>query len=224
MTVPTHFKFTFRGHFDGTPEFWSFGCHFNRKVGEGADAGLSDINESGVTAAIATLMGDASFGTVTRLDDWRAYQIGTDGKMEGNAPLLHTVDPGSPVAGAGGMNFPPQIAVCVTKVAPDRGPAKLGRMFLPCLGAAIGAGGRLSDTNAMAIAQATSAFLKSISDAIDLPGTIESSACVNVSEKPVATGTLQDVDHIRVGRAFDTMRSRRTSLLEDYVDDAHIDW
>lgn len=224
MTVPTHFKFTFRGHFDGTPEFWSFGCHFRRDVENQPDAELSDIDESGVTSAIATLMADASFGTVTRLDDWRAYVIGTDGKMQGNAPLLHTVDPGSPIAGTGGMNFPPQVCVVATKVAANRGPAKRGRMYLPCLGATIGTGGVLSTTNAMNIAVAVSAFLKGISDSIDLPLTVDSSAGINVSDRPVSTGTIQEIDHIEVGRAFDTMQSRRTSLLEDYQADSAIDW
>ena len=224
MTVPTHFKFTFRGHFDGSPEFWSFGCYFDRQTGVGPDADLVNIDESAVTAAIATFMGNASMGTVTRLDDWRAYVIGTNGRMEGNAPLLHIVDPGSPIAGSGGLNFPYQVAVVATRVAPDRGPAKLGRMYLPCLGVALSTGGRMTAAVALSVAQATSAFLKDISDAIDLPGTIESSAALNISKQPVTTGTAQAVDHIRVGRAFDTMQSRRTNLDEDYQEDAHIDW
>jgi hypothetical protein len=224
MTVPTHFKFTFRGHFDGSPEFWSFGCHFRRGVDLGSDADLDDINEGAVTSAIGTFMANATFGTVTRLDDWRAYVIGTNGRMEGNGPLLHLVDPGSPVAGSGGMNFPPQVAVVATKVAANRGPGHLGRMYLPCLGAALSTGGRMTAATALSLAQATSAFLKSISDAIDLPGTIESAQCVNISDRPVGTGTKQTVDHIRVGRAFDTMQSRRTNLDEDYQEDTAIDW
>lgn len=223
MTVPTHFKFTFRGHYEGLNEFWSFGCFFSREAAGNPDAETSDINEGAVTTAIATFMADASFGSATRLDDWRAYQIGTNGKMEGNAPLLHLVDPGSPIAGTGGMNFPPQVAVVATRVAENRGPAKLGRMYLPCMGIPI-TGGMLSATNAMNVAVATSAFLKGVSDAIDMPGALTSSNGLNVSKRPVDTGTLQTVKYIRVGRAFDTMQSRRTNLDEDYQQDSDIDW
>lgn len=223
-TVPTHFKFTFRGHFEGAPEFWSFGCHFNRNVEEGPDAGLDDIDESAVTTAIATLMGATSMGTVTRLDDWRAYVIGTNGRMEGDAPLMHIVDPGSPIAGTGGQNFPAQVACVVSKVGEHRGPGQFGRMYLPCLGLNLSTGGRLTAAVALSVAQATSAFLKDISDAIDLPGSLGSSACVNVSVLPTGSGTLQAVDHVRVGRVLDTMTSRRTSLDEDYQEDSHIDW
>lgn len=224
MTVPTHFKFTFRGHFEGSPEFWSFGCHFERAATGNPDAELSDINESTVTTAIATFMGSVSMGTVTRLDDWRAYVIGTNGRMEGNAPLLHLVDPGSPISGTGGQNFPTQVALVASKVAEDRGPAQFGRMYLPCLGLNMSTGGVLSEATALTVAQATSAFLKGISDAIDMPGALDSSACVNVSDRPVGTGTLQTVKRIRVGRALDTMKSRRTNLDEDYQVDTDIDW
>jgi hypothetical protein len=224
MTVPSHFKFTFRGHFEDSPEFWSFGCFFSRNVTGGQDAELDNISESGVTAAIATFMANAMMATVTRLDDWRAYVIGTNGKMQGNAPLLHLVDPGSPIAGAGGLSHPYQVAVVATRVAANRGPAHLGRMYLPCLAAPLSTGGRMTAATALSLAQATSAFLKDISDAIDLPLDQGSSAGLNISKQPVVTGTKQEVDHIRVGRAFDTMQSRRTNLDEDYQEDTHIDW
>jgi len=224
MTVPTHFKFTFRGHFEDSPEFWSFGCFFQRSNPGNPDAGLDDISESGVTAAIATFMANAFMATVTRLDDWRAYVIGTNGKMEGNAPLLHIVDPGSPIAGAGGLSHPYQVCVVATRVAADRGPAKLGRMYLPCLAAPLSTGGRMTTATALSIAQATSAFLKDISDSIDMAGIENSSEALNISKQPVVTGSKQVVDHIRVGRAFDTMQSRRTNLDEDYQEDTAIDW
>jgi hypothetical protein len=224
MTVPTHFKFVFRGHFDGTPEFWSFGTHMSRDVTGYPDVDLDAIDETAVTAAIATFMANAAFGTVTRLDDWRAYKIGTNGKMEGNGPLLHTVDPGSPIAGTGGMNFPTQVAVVATTVAANRGPAKYGRMFLPALGQSLSTGGRMTAAVALSVANATSQFLKDVSNAVNFPGIGVSCVGLNISKQPVTTGTKQEIDHVRVGRAFDTMTSRRTNLDEDYQSTAHIDW
>lgn len=223
-TVPSHLKFTFRGHFEGAPEFWSFGCHFKRLEPLHSDIGLDDISESGVTTAIATFMGATSMGTVTRLDDWRAYVIGTNGRMEGDAPLMHIVDPGSPIAGTGGQNFPAQVACVVSKVGAHRGPGQFGRMYLPCLGLNLSTGGRLTAAVALSVAQATSAFLKGISDAIDAPGWTNSAEGCNVSVLPTGSGTLQTIDHVRVGRVLDTMTSRRTSLDEDYQEDSAIDW
>lgn len=223
MAVPTHFKITFRGHFEGTPEQWSFGTHWRRSAGAGTDAGLGDVDMDAVLAATDSFMASAFMGTVTRLDDIRLYQIGTDGKAEAD-PVIVSVDPGSPVAGSGGMNYPPQIAVVVTKVADNRGPAKLGRFYLPCLAMPISTGGRISEADATSLISVTTAWLKAISDAIDLPGTLASSGLQNVSTRGGLTGTMQGVDHIRVGRAFDTLRTRRNAMLEEYVEGGTIDW
>ena len=223
MAIPTHFRFTFRGHFEGTPEFWSFGLHYARTVSASPDANVGDINESGVTSAIDTFMDNAHMGALTRLDDWRAYQIGTDGRAEGDI-LIHTVDPGAPIAGAGGQNYPTQIAVAVTTVSDNRGPAKLGRFYLPALAMPLSTGGRMAVADVTALLDTTADFLKGISDAIDLPSTTDSAPCVNVSTRGGSAGTIQDVDHIRIGRVFDTLRSRRRSMDEDYQEGGQIDW
>jgi len=223
MAWPTHFRFTFRGHFEGTPEFWSFGCHFNRQVPAGPDAGLSAISVSGVDSAIDTLMDNAFFATVTRLDDWRAYQIGTDGKTE-TEPLRVDHTTGTIFSGAGGMNYPTSTAVVATLRATGRGPATRGRMYLPCLAAPMSTGGRLSAADALTLATKVSAFLKSISNAIDLPGTLASSDGVLVSDRGGPGGTKNSIDHVEVGRAFDHLQSRRRNLLEEYSADSHIDW
>jgi hypothetical protein len=221
MPVPTHFKFTFRGHFEGSPEFWSFGLHFKRDVGGSGDGTLSNISESAVTSAYATFASNAFFGTVTRLDDWRAYQIGTDGRAE-TAPLIHTVPVGTPIGGAGGQNYPPQIAVVVTKVAANPGPAHLGRFYLPCLAMPISTGGRISTTDAQSLLTATRTFVNAVSNAIDLPFTTDKATLYNISNRGGSTGTKQTVKNLRVGRAFDTLRSRRRSMDEAYESGADL--
>jgi hypothetical protein len=215
MPVPTHFKFTFRGHFEGSPEFWSFGLHFKRDVGGSGDGTLSNISESAVTSAISTFMANSMMGTITRLDDWRAYQIGTDGRAE-TAPLIHVVPVGTPIAGTGGQNFPPQIAVVVTKVAANPGPARLGRFYLPCLAMPISTGGRISTTNAQTLLVAARTFVNAVSAAIDLPFTTDKAVLYNISSRGGAAGTKQTVKNLKVGLAFDTLRSRRTSMDEAY--------
>lgn len=223
VTVPSHFRFTARGTFTGTPEIWSFGWHFNRVVVGGTDAGLSDIDESAVTTALGTFFGQGIMDSGVLLTDWRAYVIGTDNKMEGNGPLLHDAT-GDDIHGSGGKIYPPQVALCVTLVADNRGPARFGRMYLPGPALSLGTDRRYTDTQCDSIATAVSAFLKDVSDAIDIPGTIQSAAACNVSSRPAGGGTIQDVDHVEVGRALDTLRTRRNQLLEERHVGGQIDW
>jgi hypothetical protein len=225
MAVPTHFKFSFRGRFNNTPEIWSFGCHFDRIVVAGPDADLSNIDEGAVTAALTTLIegpSDAAISTNVKVVDWRAYVIGTDGLMEGN-PLfvdLSTED----IGGAAGNRYPPQIAAVVTLVADNRGPARFGRMYLPGPAEAIANDMRLSETSAAGYAESVTDFLKAVSSAIDLPGTIESAGACNISKRGGSEGTIQSIDHVEVGRVLDTLRTRRNNLLEERHVHGQIDW
>lgn len=225
MAVPTHFKFTFRGVFLGTPEIWSFGMHFSRTATGNPDAEVTDIDQSAVTAALTGLLtggGLAPFNQYTEATDWRAYQIGTDGKMEGN-PLVVDVS-AAHIKGPGGVKLPPQIALVVTTVASDRGPGRFGRFYLPGPSQTMEADFRLSETNATAYAEAATNFLKAVSDAIDMPGGIDSSECVNISARPAPNGTIQVVDHVEVGKVYDTLRTRRNKMLEERHVHGQIDW
>lgn len=221
MPVPTHFRFTFRGDFVGTPEHWSFGLHYRRNIDLGPDAGLADIDKAAVTSAVDFFfsLNGVKIPSNAKMTDWRVYQIGTDGKAEGD---IHVEDVSAlTVTGAATPIYPPQVALAITKVADDRGPGRLGRFYLPTA-APIATDLRLSVSEATAIGNEVQAFLKSISDAIDIPGTLVSSPCVNISA--VGAGVLQDVDHVEVGRVLDTLRSRRRSMLEERVELGQIDW
>lgn len=226
MPVPTHFKFTVRGHFGTTDEGWSFGWHMNRDVSGGTDAELDDIDESAVTTAVTSYIGSVYVGDKVVIDDWRAYVIGTDGTMEGSAPLQHIFTGTLPKGGNASATYPPQVALKITTVALERGPAQFGGWYLPIPSQGIGTDCRLSAATALTYATQASTFLKNVSNAIDMPGVTTSSAAVNVSKGPPGstTGTRQEVDHVEVGRVLDTIRSRRNKLLEERQADAHIDW
>jgi hypothetical protein len=225
MPVPTHFRFTVRGIFDSSPETWVTGCHFTRANPGEADAGLDDLNEGDISAAVEGFFGGSTFCANAKVTDWRMYVIGTDGHMQGNGPLLHDYVTSGPSGSAGAWKYPAQVACVISLVAADRGPAKHGRMYLPAPAAPVGSGGRISDADAADIRTATTTFLKAVSDSIDLEVLNQSAAC-NVSKGPPGstTGTLQEIDHLEVGRVYDTMRSRRRSMLEAYSVGGHIDW
>jgi len=223
MPVPTHFQFVFRGTFVNTPEEWSFGAKFSRTNTINEDATFGDIDEGGVDDAFATLLGNAYFHAGVKAADWRAYIIGTDGKMEGNGPLLRTYDSGNP-QGSSGNRQPPQVSLVATLIATNKGPAHFGRLFLPGPAKAVADDLRLSTTDATGYLDLVVAFLKSVSDQIDLDDT-NSSECVNVSPMGGAgAGTLQVVDHVEVGRVYDTLRTRRRQLLEERIVGGQIDW
>jgi hypothetical protein len=221
MPVPTHFLFTFRGDFTSTPEHWSFGIRYRRDQPAGADAGIGDVDKDAVSTACDTFFG-SSFGRIpnnVKMTDWRLYVIGTDGKAQGD---IHVQDVSADsIQGADAPKYPPQVALAITKVSDDRGLARLGRFYLPT-NAPLASDQRLSVSEATATHDAVVAFLKGISDAIDLPGFVNSSAAVNISSR--GAGVLQEVDHLEVGRVLDTLRSRRRSMLEERVVGGQIDW
>lgn len=222
MPVPTHFRFTLRGQFTNTPEEWSFGLKFSRDNPAGQDAGLGDVDEGAVTAAVQTWMSGANnyVPDVCRAIDWRMYVIGTDNRMEGN-PLIHLFPPSPAVTGAVANKYPPQICCAVTTVGANRGPGRFGRFYVPTA-CVLDNDMRISANNANNIATGAAQLLKDISNAIDLELT-QSSEGLNISQSG-AEGARQTIDHVEVGRALDTLRNRRKSLDDTRVVGAHIDW
>lgn len=222
MTVRTHFKIVFRGKFDGTPETWTFSTKWRRNVEEGPDAGLADINQTAVTTALSGLLNTADFQSSVWCTGWRAYQIGTDGKMEGN-PLIVDFATGSEQKGTSVARYPTDVSLCVTTEGANRGHARFGRFYLPGPSVPLGSDHRISTANADGLVTKVTAFLKGISDAIDLPGTLESSDMLNISDD--LAGTFQTVRNIRIGRVLDRIERRRRSMEEDYrVNPLPIDW
>jgi hypothetical protein len=139
-------------------------------------------------------------------------------------PLLVDVTGGTPVAGTFANKYPPQIACCVTLVANNRGPAKYGRLFLPGPATALSADLRIGETEATAVAEGVTLFLKAVADSIDLTLPTASSECLNVSVRGGPDGTKQTVDHVEVGRVLDTIRTRRNKMDEERHVHGHIDW
>lgn len=223
MIVPTHFKFVFRGVFENTEEEWSFSVKYRRDVLGLPDADVHDVNDAAVTTALSTLIttgGIGAFSSSLLATEWRLYAQGSDNHAEGD--IKKVIIP-TPIRGGAPNLYPSQISLCITTVSDDRGPGRLGRFYLP------GPTGPLSDfrlstATATSYATVVTAFLKGISDAIDLPGTTDSAPAVNISGLPVLTGTKQDIDHIEVGRVLDTMQSRRRQLLEERFEGGQIDW
>ena len=221
MAVPSHIKIVFRGVFSGTPETWSFGQHYRSDVTGSPDAEASDVHLDQCATAFDTWLhvAQAQFPSSAKLTDIRAYKIGTDGRMEGDPNILDVTTLN--IGGASSVIYPPQICLVMTHVAEHRGPARFGRNFIPT-SAAVGADFRVAAATCDNIMAQWVGFLKDVSDCVDLEGG-ESSDMLNISASGVG-GAKQVVDHVEVGRALDTLRSRRRSLLEERRIGGHIDW
>jgi hypothetical protein len=225
MPVPKHFRFSFRGIFTNTPEQWNFGFNMSTLLTDIPDPGVDDITTEDVTSAFQTFIAgpsDAAISERVKAMDWRAYLIGTDGRMEGN-PLFVDVSTES-IQGSAANRYPPQVALAVTLVGANRGPARFGRFFIPGPAEALGTDMRLSVASATGYAEAATNFMKDVSDTLDF-SLANSSSGLNISSRGSGgEGTKQEIDHIEVGRVLDTLRTRRNALLEDRHVHGHIDW
>lgn len=142
------------------------------------------------------------------LEFLKLNRIGTDGKyMNPSMTYLHEYPTplAGPVAGAG---FPAQVSLVATlTTGAVRGLAAKGRIFLPAVAAPVGADGRIQATEATSYAQSVANLLTNLNGA---PGLGRVMVISNVRE-----GAARPVTGVQVGRVYDTMRSRRTSLVEE---------
>jgi hypothetical protein len=221
MTVHTHFKIVFRGVFTASPEQWSFSTKWERTVSQGPDAGLDAISQSAVTTAIKNYIGSFQFQNNVQVTEWRAYAIGTDNTMEGD-PLLVDLTGNTSTGQGTARSYPMDDALCVTTVGDNRGHARYGRFYVPGPHAQLDADRRINVSWLAAFMTDTVAFLKAVSGAIDLPGTLASSDMLNISDD--VSGTFQSVDHIMIGRVMDQISRRRNKLVEDHQVGGQIDW
>lgn len=221
MTVKTHFRIVFRGIFDGSPEIWSFSTKWGRARPLGTDALLEDIDTDAVTAAVDAFMSSSDFQSNVKCTEWRAYVIGTDGKMEGD-PLLVDLSTDPPTGTGTTRAYPTNVSLCVTTVGEHRGHGRYGRFYLPGTHAQLDSDRHVAVSWLDPMVTHTVTFLKAVSGAIDLPGEIGSSEMLNISND--ASGTFQNVQSIKIGRVLDNISRRRNAMTEDYHDSGHIDW
>jgi hypothetical protein len=225
VAVPVHFKLVVRGVFLTTPETWSFSTKYSRDKAGLPDLGSDDVDGPQITTAVTTLLANSHFSSAVGVSDWRMYAIGPDGLMSNpEGPKMVTFAPGA-IKGTGTVRFPPQIALCCTTVASNRGPARFGRFYLPGPADAIDTDLRYTDAQAAVYRTLATQFMKDVSNSIDM-GLGSSSEGLNISDGPAgsSTGTRQSIDHMEVGRVLDTLRNRRKGLVEARNVGGHIDW
>jgi hypothetical protein len=143
---------------------------------------------------------------------WMKYNaIGVDGKYARSTTNRH--DWVTPIAGGGSVSnvVPNQVCLVMTlETAVARGLANAGRIYWPLPGQApLAADGLLPVTAQTAAATAGKAFIEGLNEVI-------TNGAIGVASK-VREGAQHSVTGVSVGRVLDTMRSRRTSLVEANV-------
>lgn len=214
MVYPLHNRFVVRGSFGNSPETWTYGLHFPSAFSGIDDVVPEDWDQAAITNAVNVFHGGSSFATSTKVTGWRGYHIGPDGRTVGNN--LRVVEYDVPVGGAGTTKYPPQVTLVMSLRADNRGPARNGRCYLPGLVLAVDAD-TFQIASALCGLMATNfkTFIDSLKAAMYPIGAI-GEELVNVSK--AGSGVMQNVTTYRCGRVYDTMRSRRRALEEDYVE------
>ena len=181
--------------------------------------GGTPLNPAGNIAAVAAAVSE--FFTSVGIDNsailtlLKFNEIGPDGRYVDQAETIQfEYDP--PVAGIASGNPAPQVALAVSLMtARVRGRAHTGRFYLPVPTAPLEGDGLLSAANALEYADAATALCD------DLNAIWAGSWVVGVASD-VGPGRFEAATYIRVGRVYDTIRSRRRSLAENYVNAAPI--
>lgn len=177
------------------------------------DGDVPDSVPNGVVTAVSAFHASVHVASsAARLNTLKLNLIGEDGRyVNQGETVLH--DYGTPgVPGFTVPAYPAQVSLAVTlRTARSRGRAHAGRFYLPNpTTPLVAADGRISVQTATDIANAAETMLQAINTAVD-------GYYVGVASD-VGAGAFEEVTGVAVGRTLDTIRSRRTSIPEAYVE------
>lgn len=200
-----------------TGERWSWGLSMGTPAGLSL-SGASPSVPAGIVAAVRKY--HAVAGVVSpsaKLDLIKFNYIGADGRyVFESESVREEITP--PVPGNGAGTPPPQLAICCTlRTAKARGRGSRGRFYSPYPTGAGSVGavdGRLAANIAKIYADAAATLINDL-NAVDVNDSPAAGMRVIVASD-AGPGAFEPVTAVEVGRVVDTMRSRRSSLDEDY--------
>lgn len=142
-----------------------------------------------------------------RLKEVKLARIGTNGKYLA-APFITAVDVTGGAAVA--MQRPPQVALAVSLGSNLRGPRGRGRFYLPAPTQTLGTDLLISANDQEQLRLSLVTLFANLND---FPGSALQEPRVTIAS---SRGVNSDVTSFRVGRALDTIRTRREDLVESY--------
>lgn len=219
MVFRPHYRLSLIGDLHGGAERFSFGLSLANNGGAGDTSQGLQPNAAqwdDVAADCVAFFGAEGnrIGNWARLTEVKVASIGADGKYTAD-PYIQTVN----VVGGGPTSavYPPQVALAVSLNTDRRGPSGKGRFYLPAFSGGVEtATGLILQADRDTVRAAVTTLINNLNnepglDAVDLKVCVASTKNFNT---PVTS--------VRVGRALDTIRSRRRSLPETYGADAAI--
>lgn len=200
-----HYRLAFGGPLC-VVEQWS--CRLNiTSAGDLPDGTEADAMLPDLVDAVSTWVASsgANLSSATQLTWVKFNEINALGHyVDPDNSRVSEVNPA--VSGYGTLKVPPQVSMVVSlRTAHTRGKAHAGRMFTPALFCVPTSAGLNNDADA--IATAATLLLNTINGLVTPAG-------VSIIS---ATGESNAVTRVAVGRVFDTMRTRRRSLTEEYT-------
>ena len=172
-------------------------------------------------ACVAWLTSANNFSTGADLRWIKFNLIGVDGKYREPVTVRYDFT-GTLPTGAQPTNPAPQIALAHTlRTDVERGRAARGRFYAPLPGRNLASSGMLGTTDQQAYVNAATTFLNALNTAMSDYATDGGEPRVVVMSD-VGSGMLRPVRAVAVGRVLDTMRSRRSSLTENYIEGADL--
>lgn len=216
MVYPAPFiRLVLGGGLYANSEQWT--CSLSIANGSNELAAPEEVPSAVIDACADWITSPNNFSTRVHLQWIKFNRIGPDGKYTEPVTVRHDFT-GAAVAGTAATNPPPQIALVHTlRTAAERGRAARGRFYAPCPGRALTTSGMLGTSDQEAYAAAATTFLNDLNVAMSTYVTDGGVPRVAVMSD-IGSGVMRPVKNVAVGRTLDTMRSRRSSLGENYFE------
>lgn len=213
MSYLPHLRVVFSGSLWGTDR-WTTGCQISTPGNDPPALPEGQAALEGISAWMETIFDDGGSGILnagsqTVYDRAQMYFVNSAGV----ALFQWEYAPSPPVAGGGTPLHPPQVAVVASLRTGLPGRNRRGRMYLPCLGVAIGGGGLIPTATAGGIAEAAAELLTGINTVV--AGEFGAESRVVVASN-TGIGLLTPVTSVQVGNVFDTQRRRRSDFTETW--------
>lgn len=223
MPFAPHLRMTALGRFASTDERFSYGVNFDLPgvVPSSVAGTLIDFFLRENKPQFTDMANDtaAFHGRVaTHLSNLAILQtvkfaaIGADGKYLGDPFVVDVPDTPGAEAGDFRLFVPPQVALVVSLQTARRGPGGKGRIYLPTPVLTLDAATMTVQLPVLeSVRGSVATWINALNNA---PGVdvLNLDACVSSTK-----GYNTRVDSVKLGRALDTMRSRRRALLEAYT-------